>query len=320
MKSTVLKFLFLVFLPDILFAQKIDNMSSIRDIKSDSYFRFNYDNDYFSATDKNYTQGYSFELATPNFSKNPLNKLFYKPENLELKYGLCIEHIGFTPKYIASNKIQFDDRPFAAAIMLKSFLITTDSTRKYRFISSLNIGLIGPGAFGKEMQVAIHRATENTTPEGWHNQIKNDLVLNYELGFEKQLFRYRNLFSLQTNSTVRVGTLFSNLSSGINATFGIINSPFTSVSNPNKFCIYLYSQPIVNAIGYDASLQGGMFNNRSPYTISTTAIQRFTFQHNYGLVVQTKSMYFEYSRATITNEFQLGNFAKWGGIKIGFQF
>ena len=54
-----------------MLAQKIDNMVSFRDIKSEYYFRINYDNDYFSATDKNYTQVYSFELATPSLSKNP---------------------------------------------------------------------------------------------------------------------------------------------------------------------------------------------------------------------------------------------------------
>jgi lipid A 3-O-deacylase len=170
------------------------------------------------------------------------------------------------------------------------------------------------------MQVAIHKATENTIPLGWHNQIKNDVVLNYEVSFEKQLLRYRNLFSLQTNSTIRLGTLFTNLSAGANATFGIINSPFSSATNKNKFNIYFYSQVLVNAIGYDATLQGGVFNNKSPFTYSSNTTERFTFQHNFGLVIQTRSLYFEYARSSITKEFESGNDAKWGGIKIGFQF
>ena len=310
----------IIFWSKFLLAQKIDNMVFFRDIKSDHYLRINYDNDYFSATDKNYTQGYSFELATPTLSKNPANNLLIKPKNLEYKYGLAIEHIGYTPKDIGVAEIQFGDRPFAAAIMLKSFMIGTDTLKKYRLISSLNIGLIGPGAFGKEMQVAIHQATENTIPLGWHNQIKNDLVLNYEIDFEKQLLRFRNLFSLQSTSTIRIGTLFSNISVGASAVFGIVNDPFTSIKSKNKFCIYIYSQPLVNAIGYDATLQGGVFNHKSPYTISSKSIERFAFQHNYGLVIQTGSLYFEYSRASITKEYDLGGGAKWGGVKIGFQF
>jgi lipid A 3-O-deacylase len=320
MKNKTLKYLFLLIIPAFLSAQKIDNMASFRDIKDVNYFRYNYDNDYFGSTDENYTQGYNFELVSPSFSKNPANYLFFKPKNNEFKYGLSIEHIGYTPVNIKSTEIQYGDRPFAAAIMLKNFTIATDTVQKSRFISSLNIGLIGPGAFGKEMQVGIHEVTGNTIPGGWQNQIKNDVVLNYEVSYEKQLVRFRNLFSLQSNSTLRLGTLFTNASVGFNATFGIINSPFTSVKNKNKFQVYLYSQPLISAIGYDATLQGGLFNNKSPYTISSNAVERFTAQVNYGIVLQTRSLYFEYALTHVTREFETGPSAKYGGIKIGFKF
>ncbi len=319
MKNNLIKLLFVV-APSLLFAQKIDNMTSFRDIKSNSYFRFNYDNDYFGSTDQNYTQGYNFELVSSILKKNPLNYFLLKSKNRELKYGLSLEHIGYTPDNIKSPNIQFGDRPFAAAIMLKSFIITTDTIRKTRLISSLNIGLIGPGAFGKEMQVAIHQATGNTIPQGWQNQIKNDIVLNYEVNYEKQLLRYRNLVALQSNSTLRFGTLFTNTSVGLNAVFGIINSPFTSIKNKNKFQLYFYSQPIITAIVYDATLQGGFLNSKSPYTIESNKIERITAQVNYGLILQTKSIYFEYARTNITQEFETGKSAKWGGIKVGFKF
>ena len=303
-----------------LFAQKIDNTVSFRDIKDVNYFRFSYDNDYFGSSDQNYTQGYNFELVSPFFKKNPVNYLFLKPKNSETKFGLSIEHIGFTPFNIKSDQIQVGDRPFAAAIMLKSFAIVTDTLNKSRISSALNIGLIGPGAFGKEMQVGIHKATENVIPQGWRHQIKNDVVLNYEINYEKQLVRYRNLFSLQANSSAKLGTLFTNASVGLNATLGIINNAFTSVKNKNKFQIYLYSQPVFTAVGYDATLQGGLFNTKSPYTISSNSIERFTAQLNYGLVLQTKSLFLEYSRVKLTKEFETGTAAKYGGIKIGFKF
>jgi lipid A 3-O-deacylase len=40
-----------------VFCQKIDNMASFRNIKSNSYFRVNLDNDYFTSSDKDYTGG-----------------------------------------------------------------------------------------------------------------------------------------------------------------------------------------------------------------------------------------------------------------------
>ncbi len=303
-----------------LMAQKIENTASFRDIKATRYFRFNYDNDYFAGTDQNYTQGYNFEFVSPVFRKNPLNNLFIIPKKSETKYGISIEHIGFTPDNIKSEEIQYNDRPFAASIMLKSFGISTDTIQKSRLVSSINLGIIGPGAFGKEMQVAIHKATGNTIPGGWQNQIKNDIVLNYELNYEKQLIRYSNLFSLNASSNAKIGTLYTNASLGLNATIGIINSPFTSIKNKNKFEIYFFSQAFVSAIGYDATLQGGLFNKKSPLVISSNSIERFTAQNHYGFIMQTKAMYFEYYQTLQTREYEIGKSYKWGGIKIGFKF
>ena len=320
MKKPNLYLLFFLSFQHFVFAQKIDNMASYRDIKSDKYFRFNYDNDYFGSSDENYTQGYNFEFVFPILQKNPINHLFIKSKNREAKYGFSIEHIGYTPFNIKSSEIQFGDRPFAAAIMLKSFKIATDTVSKSRLVSSLNIGLIGPGAFGKEMQVAIHQATGNVIPQGWQNQIKNDAVVNYQIDYEKQLFRYRNFFAIQSTTNIKVGTLFTNASVGVNATLGIINSPFTSVKNKNKYQVYMFAQPLFTAVAYDATLQGGLFNNKSPYTIAANDVERFTAQIHYGIILQTRTLFFEYFRGEITREFATGDHAKWGGIKFGFKF
>lgn len=301
-------------------AQKIDNTASFRELSSNSYFRFNYDNDYFASRDQDYTQGYNFELVAPGLLQNPINTLLIQQKKSISKYGISIEHIGFTPFNIKSPSIQSGDRPFAAAIMLKSFAIATDSIHKSRLVSSLNLGLIGPGAFGKEMQVAIHDATGNTIPQGWQNQIKNDAVVNYELSYEKQLLSYKSLFSLQSNATLRLGTLFTNATVGFNSTFGIINSPFSQQKTKKNFALYAFAQPLLKLVGYDATLQGGLLNRKSPYTIANSSIERLAASANYGIIIQTHTMYFEYSQALITREFKEGKSSKWGGIKVGFRF
>mgnify|MGYP001040313042 CR=1 FL=1 len=301
-------------------AQKIDHLVSFRSIENDKYFRFNYDNDFFAATDENYTQGYNFEFVTPVFRKNPLNFLLIKSRESEIKYGLALEHIGFTPNRYELPEIQLGDRPFAAAIMLRSFNISINSKKKERWHSSISVGLIGPGAFGEEMQVGIHKWTGNKEPLGWRHQIKNDAVLNYNVGFEKRILNLSNLFRLNLQTDFKVGSLFSNLSAGANLVIGHFNDLFTSQMKGKKFQIYAYGQPNVSLIGYDATLQGGLINRNSPYTISKGALERFTNQFNYGLVIQTRRLYFEYSRSQITKEFKTGNTARWGGIKFGFKF
>lgn len=318
MRSSLVFILILFSYPHQFFAQKIDNLASFRNIESESYFRFNYENDYFAATDRNYTQGYSLELVSPVLIKNPINHLFFRNDTGMNRYGVAIEHIGFTPRNIKSPEIQGGDRPFAAAIMLKSFMISTNSENRSRFSSSLSLGIIGPGAFGKEIQVGIHEATGNVIPLGWRNQVKNDVVFNYEAGYEKQLFRYRNLFSVQSNSGLQVGTLFTNASAGLNSTAGLINAPFSSEETQKRFQVYFYAQPLIKIVGYDATLQGGIFNRDSPYTIPAEEIERFTGQFNFGIVIKVHSFYLEYARTSITREFETGSSANWGGIKLGF--
>ena len=309
------------FLVGILsYGQKIDHTSSFREMKNESYFRFNYDNDYFAASDENYTQGYNLELVLPVFEKNPANLLFFQPKKSENIYGLSVEHIGFTPNNYESEEIQFGDRPFSSAIMLKSFLVAKDTVNKSHWVSALSLGIIGPGAFGRKMQRSIHEATGNKIPYGWKNQIKNDVVVNYQIGYEKQLFRYNDFFSLQGQSEINVGTLFTNAYVGANATIGFINYGFSSITNKNRFQLYAFAQPVMKIIGYDATLQGGLFNTESVYTITSKDVERFTRQFNFGLILKTKTLYFEYTRTSISKEFKSGSKANWGGIKVGFTF
>lgn len=313
-------FFILILLPAFLFAQKINNSVSYRNIESESYFRFHYDNDYFAATDENYTQGYSFEMVLKCLKKNPVNHLFLKLKNTETKYGLALEHIGFTPNDYVSEAIQFGDRPFASAIMLKSFYVANDSINASRISQSFSFGLIGPGAFGKEMQVGIHEATGNKIPGGWDNQIANDIILNYRIDFEKQLYAYNSLFAFNASSTLQLGTLFTKASLGANMRVGKLNFEFLTPKDQRKFQVYAYAEPRLSVVGYDATLQGGVFNKSSPYTIPSGDIERFTAQFNYGLIVKTKTLYFEYARSIISREFSTGSSAKWGGIRVGFTF
>lgn len=315
-------FLVLIFysISFVAFSQKIDNLVSYRAIDNNHFFRFNYDNDYFAASDENYTQGYSFEFAALIFSKNPVNTVLIKPNDFKLQFIIALEHIGFTPDDYDESEIQFGDRPFAAAIMLKSSILAKNQQQGLRIHSSFNIGLIGPGAFGEEMQVGIHKATGNKTPRGWRHQIRNDIVLNYNLGFEKQIAVVDKFFSMQLQSNANVGTLFTNISVGANSVIGRFNDPFSLEGKKKNFQIYFYGQPIFTFVGYDATLQGGLFNRKSPYVILDKDIERFTFQFTYGMIIQSKSLFFEYTRSSITKEFVSGGTAKWGGVRVGFTF
>ena len=306
-------------------AQAIDNTASFRIMTGDKYIRMHYENDYFTATDYYYTQGINIEMVDPTFRKFPLTKLLIAPKDGIRQFGISIEHNGYTPTSIESNEILYGDRPFAAALMLKTFSMTGDSVHRYRITSSLSLGVLGPAAGGYEMQKSIHSWIRGTEPRGWQHQIQNSLIINYEAGIEKNILQASKNFLMNGFTNARAGTLNTKFSTGLIFMFGRLNSSITSVfskerrtlSQKERVNFHIYFQPMINAIVYDATLQGGLFNNNSPYTISSGEIERITFQGNYGAVFQYRSLFLEYFKTIISKEFETGLYHRWGGIRVG---
>jgi len=310
-----------LFLPFAVLAQAMDNTGAYRNIPGNKYFRINYENDFFTASDRDYTQGILVEKVHPGFSRFPLMKILWHPRFSELKYGLAIEHNAYTPNQIDRYAIQYGDRPYAGALLLKTFLIATNCARKQRISVSFSSGLVGPGAGGEQMQRTIHHWIHYTQPQGWHNQIRNDLILNYQVNAENGIFEYSNHFSISTYGSARVGTLSDKLSAGCTAILGNFISPFNQkVSARQPFQWYMYGQVFGNAVGYDATLQGGVFNHSSVYTIPSSEINRLTFQNKFGFVLLFQSLYLEYYHTGLTKEFKTSLYHRTGGIQIGFGF
>ncbi len=298
-------------------AQAINNLHAYKNINSDSYFRFSYDNDFFSATDQYYTQGIDAELVLPQLKKFPASRILVNPKYAFTRYGIGLQHNGYTPSSISSDDILYGNRPFAGCIMFKSFLTATDTLRKQRFSSSLHIGVIGPSAGAKEMQEGIHRALANITPHGWQHQIQNDLALNYQVDYEKQLLAYKNYFSLSGSGSIAVGTLNCKATIGATLMAGYFISPFSSEQlQGNNFRIYAYDRPEVSANGYDATLQGGVFNKSSPYTLFAKDMEGITFRNRAGFVIQYHKVCLEYFGTVMTREFTTGKPHAYGGVQF----
>ncbi len=322
------KSIFLSFccLPFLAWGQAVDNMASFRMVAADRFVRLHYENDYFTATDYYYTQGINLEIVDPTYCKFPLSKILAVPKVGKRQYGISIEHNGYTPTSIESNAILYGDRPFAASLMLKTFVMTVDGARHRRITSSFSVGVIGPTAGGYEMQKSIHAWIGATEPLGWQFQIQNALILNYEAGIEKNIVSADNRFLINAFGLARVGTLNTKLSSGMILMWGRLNPAITSVfgagdnAHNHKVYFHLYAQPMINVIGYDATMQGGVFNHDSPYTLSSSEVEHITFQGNYGAVLSFGSMYLEYFKTILSKEFTTGLYHRWGGIRVGVVF
>jgi len=300
-------------------AQLIDNSSTFRNISSNSYFRFHYDNDYFTKSDEYYSQGITLEYVHPSIKRFALSKLLWKPYTTAPQYGLTFNLFGYTPTTILSDSILYGDRPFNANISLKTFLIQADDVHHQQISTAFSIGVMGKAALGYDIQYNIHRWLKNPLPHGWQHQTKNDIIINYQLNYEKQLLAAGHNFLLNTTAEARAGTLNNKLSGGFNFMAGRFNKRFSPATNKKrKTEYYLYAQSRVNFVGYDASMQGGLFNRKSSYTIPSNDITRITFQADAGIIVNFKKMYLSYTQSLLTKEFKTGKYHRWGGISIGF--
>jgi lipid A 3-O-deacylase len=302
-------------------AQLTDNSSTFRNINQKNYFRFHYDNDYFTKTDKYYTQGIAFEYVHPSLKKFPLAKLLWKPYPSIPQYGITLNLFGYTPTSTSDDHILYGDRPFDANISLKTFLVQADSVHQQQVSTAFSIGVMGPAALGIEIHTTIHRWLKNPLPHGWQNQIRNDIIINYQLNFEKKLVSAGNNFLLNATAEARIGTLNDKLSGGFNFMAGRFNKRFSSLTSKSKKAeYYLYGQGRLNFIGYDASMQGGLFNRNSPYTISGGDVTRATFQADAGVIVNFRKLFLSYTQSYLTKEFRTGKYHRWGGVSIGVAF
>lgn len=293
--------------------------------KQENYFRYNYDNDFFSATDRYYTQGVRLELILNPLRKNPVSKLLPRINKTARNYyGIAFERDGFTPRSIRHDSIYYGERPYAGISFLSSFLLSIDKEKQQRLYSQLDLGIIGPASLGKEEQQYIHRKLKNIQPLGWEYQVANDVVVNYTLQYEKG-FLMRKHVEFIGMMEARAGTLYDDVSMGGTLRIGKMHGYFDNLGlskdgSHNKFQCYIFLREKVKAVGYNATMQGGAFNKSSVYTLRVGEISRVVGTAYVGIVIAYKRVSIEYTKAYITQEFISGLSHGWGHCNISVCF
>lgn len=305
-------------LPYWAIAQAIDNTLAYKHLPGNTYARLNYENDFFSATDQYYTQGIHLELVAPWVRRWPVSRILLHPRWGDTRFGMALEHNGYTPTSISSDNVLLGDRPFAATLSMKNFCITIDTIHKQRFSSSVYIGILGRAAGGGGMQRAIHHWLNNITPHGWEHQIANTPVVNYQIGYEKLLYGRLSFLQLSADAMARAGTLSTKLNLGGTVMAGYFASPYGSSRNGKKWGCYAYLHPLLSAVAYDATLQGAVLSDQSTYTLPANQMSRTTLQNRYGIAVSYRGLCAEYFRSTLSREFATGRRHAWGGVQLAY--
>lgn len=180
-------------------------------------------------TDRHYTNGMKMSwLSAPtkdlpdwlkSLSTPPLNNFFTNDDNITgttYRVGIAIAHLIFTPDNTDKTTPILNDRPYAgylhATFSLES-IRSNDLGNAWQDQWKLDLGVIGPHAYGEEVQNNWHKLINAAASNGWQNQLKDELTANvsFERAWRSKLFRTPDILGMSTDiipySTLALGNV-----------------------------------------------------------------------------------------------------------------
>ena len=281
-----------------------------------------FDNDIFDNTDYYYTNGVRFELVLPFAEQSPVNKILLGIKSSDFGFsGFSVTQNIYTPVNPETTEIDYGDRPFSAYLTIGQFRETYQMERKLQIKSALDLGIMGPSSMGETVQSSIHYLE----PTGWKYQMQNSFLINYYINIEKGLYSSPNL-EINIAGQANVGTLYNKLGGGLNFRLGsfmpVYRGPTTSCNYTRKkqWQYWFFMSGTTNLVAYDATLQGGLFDNKSPYVIADSKLNRMIFKASAGLAVYYYRFGVEIENFYLTPEFEGARHFMYGRIKLQANF
>lgn len=303
-------------------------MDSTR-VSSDRLLGYSFANDAFLRTDYYYTQGMTLLLVSPGLRHSPVNRILGPVlVGSTLHHGIRLHYDGFTPLRIQDPFIRLGDRPYASYIYADLFRVASQSARRRRMTTALNVGILGPVAGAKGFQTKFHELLGAPTPRGWDYQVQTDVVLGYEGRIEQQLLALGHVAELNGVASASLGTLQTYAGAGATlrlgqrtATFGSlgVNSKAGRAGQP-RLQAYGEVQAEGRLVGYNATLQGGLLNRRNPYVLPASAIRRTVVTSTGTVGLGYAGLRLEASLTWISPEFTGSRTHRWNtlGILVAF--
>ncbi|WP_395736896.1 lipid A deacylase LpxR family protein [Prosthecobacter sp.] len=149
---------------------------------------FYFENDAFAGTDRDYTNGARISWTSPSlnkFSDDPAagnvagyfdDAPFMGNSGYTRNVAVFIGQSLFTPNNTKASTLVPNERPYAGWLYGGLGLVWKTPRVKNTFV--LNIGVVGPWALGEETQMAVHHALGQRSPQGWSNQLRNEVGIN----------------------------------------------------------------------------------------------------------------------------------------------
>jgi len=311
-----------------LIIKKIDEISQYYPaIPHRKSFIVQFDNDFWDYTDYYYTNGIKIAYTTPFFSNSPLSYLLVSNATNGLDYyGIHLIQNMYTGLNTKVDSIIKGDRPWAAYSYVGQYSTSFDHDHKIKHESEINIGILGPKSGGGFIQDLVHTTLPNNSPpEGWDNQIKTDIIVDYQYSICKSIYESK-LFESYIKASVQGGSLRDNLKWGLGAKYGIFTPFYKDYQHQvykrgkQKFYYSVFGDIETQLIGYDASLQGGVTDRTSVYVIPTRDMERFVVRGYLGLEFTYKRIQLQFIQFWKSKEYKTGKDHKYISTRLFIGF
>jgi hypothetical protein len=282
------------------------------------------ENDIFFLRDYYYSAGQDLVFKHLLSAKSASYKFIKKSDSskviLTYKGGVKI----FTPREINQTAISMMDRPYAGYEYL-SFGITRFDVDNRGFFLSVDLGLVGRYTGLGQFQKWWHKLLDYRTPSGWHEQIANELTLNFNYNHWKS-WKVTNCFDVVNISSITAGTCSNRLSEDLVFRFlnfkALKNSNFTgsilSYKSKGTSEFFIFGGIGVDVVASNIFIEGSLFNKgASPFVLNAIP---FIFKQQLGIMCSTHKWSYSFTGHHLSKEVMGGIDHFYGSLDIGFRF
>jgi hypothetical protein len=187
----------------------------------------NWENDVFSGTDGNYTNGIrvavvSAENDVPHWLDVAADALPFFDVSGAKRWEFAFGQNIYTPQFYETSAPQPDDRPYAGWLYGSAGVISDTGTTLD--VLQITLGVVGPASGAEQVQETVHDLIGSPHPLGWQYQLENEpgIIVSYER-------KWRNLwqinpngygFDLTPSAGASVGNILTQASVGTVVRFG----------------------------------------------------------------------------------------------------
>lgn len=213
----------------------------------------------------------------------------------------------YNPQSVRAEEINVNDRPFAGYLFAEAG-INTFYTDESVFKLTFQGGVVGPESGAEAVQKGLHKMIGYPTVSGWQHQITTTVAVQAAAFYSKKIFaeRYKEKVDFHIQGEINLGTIWNTANVGAMSRISFkrpLQAMYNSslhgaVLNHNKDAykeqreFFLYINPMVQYMQYDATIQGSHFNTTSPVTFPLIP---FRFNAEVGIKYRYNNWNYSYS-------------------------